>query len=230
MNQCLRSLACVVAVAALAFVPAELAAKSSHKSSAPKKTHEAKAGKQRHASPVKSRHGKHRRGQAQVEETGRRALGQAGAAAADRRPCASRTPSISRARARPTCERRARTPCRSGRAEARRMVHAAPSGHEARFERYPAFIADNPDWPSSTLMRRRAEARLWQEKSDAATVHDFTRDQPAERQGPLRARARAWLAEGDREDAARLVREAVAHRRNCPSATKPMRSRHSAIC
>src|SRR5439155_26375382 len=48
MNQCLRSLACVVAVAALAFIPTELAAKSSHKSAAPKKTHEAKAGKARH--------------------------------------------------------------------------------------------------------------------------------------------------------------------------------------
>src|SRR3954467_5666586 len=59
MNQCLRSLACVVALAALAFIPTELAAKSSHKSSAPKKTHEAKAGKQRHASAGKARHGKH---------------------------------------------------------------------------------------------------------------------------------------------------------------------------
>src|SRR4051794_13665230 len=58
MNQCLRSLACVVAVAALALLPTELAAKSSHKSSASKKTHEAKAGKQRHAA-TKSRHGKH---------------------------------------------------------------------------------------------------------------------------------------------------------------------------
>src|SRR3569833_1843221 len=62
MNQCLRSLACVVAVAAMALLPTELAAKSSHKSSAPKKTHEAKAGKPRHAaakSSAKSRHGKH---------------------------------------------------------------------------------------------------------------------------------------------------------------------------
>ena len=58
MNQCLRSLACLVAVAALAVLPTELAAKSSHKSSASKKTHEAKAGKQRHAT-AKSRHGKH---------------------------------------------------------------------------------------------------------------------------------------------------------------------------
>src|SRR6478672_6343294 len=55
MNQCLRSLACLVAVAAVALLPTELAAKSSHKSSAPKKSHEAKASskadKQRHAPP-----------------------------------------------------------------------------------------------------------------------------------------------------------------------------------
>ena len=42
------------------------------------------------------------------------------------------------------------------------------------FNRYAAFIADNPGWPSMGLMRRRAEARLWQERSDAATVHRFT--------------------------------------------------------
>ena len=59
MNQCLRSLACVVAVAAIALLPTELAAKGSHKSSAAKKTHEAKAGKERHAGASKARHGKH---------------------------------------------------------------------------------------------------------------------------------------------------------------------------
>ncbi|MEY9793287.1 hypothetical protein ABH984_001302 [Bradyrhizobium ottawaense] len=37
MNQCLRSLAFLVAVAAMALLPTELAAKSSHKSSAPEK-------------------------------------------------------------------------------------------------------------------------------------------------------------------------------------------------
>src|ERR1044072_6883387 len=62
MNQCLRSLACVVAVAALALLPSELAAKSSHKSSASKKTHDTKAtakgGKQPPAAG-KSRHGRH---------------------------------------------------------------------------------------------------------------------------------------------------------------------------
>src|SRR5262249_62181513 len=40
---------------------------------------------------------------------------------------------------------------------------------QAGFDRYAAFIADNPDWPSIPLLRRRAEARLWQERRDADT-------------------------------------------------------------
>jgi len=31
----------------------------------------------------------------------------------------------------------------------------------AGFDRFAAFIRDNPDWPSIPLLRRRAEARLW---------------------------------------------------------------------
>src|SRR5262245_51554058 len=58
MNQCLRSLACFLAIALLGFASTEAVAKSSHKSSAPKKAHEAKAGKQRHAA-AKARRGKH---------------------------------------------------------------------------------------------------------------------------------------------------------------------------
>jgi soluble lytic murein transglycosylase len=77
----------------------------------------------------------------------------------------------------------------------------------ATFNRYAAFIADNPNWPSLGLMRRRAEARLWQEQSDAATVHGFTGDQPVSAKGRF-ALARVLLAEGDRDGAARWVREA----------------------
>ncbi|MGB6397835.1 MAG: lytic transglycosylase domain-containing protein [Bradyrhizobium sp.] len=77
----------------------------------------------------------------------------------------------------------------------------------ANFSRYAAFIADNPGWPSMGQLRRRAEARLWQERSEAATVHRFTGDRPASAKGSF-ALARALLAEGDREGAVRLVREA----------------------
>jgi soluble lytic murein transglycosylase len=78
---------------------------------------------------------------------------------------------------------------------------------DANFNRYAAFMADNPGWPSMGLMRRRAEARLWQERSDAATVHRFTGDQPVSAKGRF-ALARALLAEGDRDGAAGWVRNA----------------------
>jgi soluble lytic murein transglycosylase len=77
----------------------------------------------------------------------------------------------------------------------------------ANFSRYASFIADNPGWPSVGQLRRRAEACLWQERSDAATVHRFTADQPSSAKGQF-ALGRALLAEGDREGAERWVREA----------------------
>jgi soluble lytic murein transglycosylase len=81
-----------------------------------------------------------------------------------------------------------------------------PDG-EANFSRYAAFIADNPNWPSMGVLRRRAEARLWQERSEARTVHNFTGDKPASARGHL-ALARALAAEGDREGAGREIRAA----------------------
>jgi soluble lytic murein transglycosylase len=81
-----------------------------------------------------------------------------------------------------------------------------PDG-EANFNRFAAFIADNPHWPSMSLFRRRAEVRLWQERSDAATVRRFIAGQPASAKGRF-ALARVMLAEGDRDGAARQVREA----------------------
>ena len=81
-----------------------------------------------------------------------------------------------------------------------------PDG-EANFNRFAAFIADNPHWPSISLFRRRAEVRLWQERSDAATVRRFIAGQATSAKGSF-ALARVLLAEGDRDGAARLVREA----------------------
>ena len=48
----------------------------------------------------------------------------------------------------------------------------------AGFDRYAAFIRDNPAWPSLALLRRRAEGTLWQEKRDPATVRRFLGDKP----------------------------------------------------
>jgi soluble lytic murein transglycosylase len=73
--------------------------------------------------------------------------------------------------------------------------------------RFSSFITDNPNWPGMALMRRRAEARLWQERSDAATVHRFTGDAPTSTKGRL-ALARTLLVEGDRDGGGRRAREA----------------------
>jgi soluble lytic murein transglycosylase len=77
----------------------------------------------------------------------------------------------------------------------------------ANFSRYTAFISDNPDWPGVTLLRRRAEARLWDDKIDATTVHEFTSDHPLTAKGRL-ALARVLLGEGDRDGAKALVQAA----------------------
>jgi soluble lytic murein transglycosylase len=86
------------------------------------------------------------------------------------------------------------------------LILRHPSG-EASFGRYAAFIADNPGWPSIRLLRRRAEGRLWQERSDVATVRRFTGGQPLSAKGRF-ALARVLFAEGDRNGAERQVREA----------------------
>jgi peptidoglycan lytic transglycosylase len=79
---------------------------------------------------------------------------------------------------------------------------------QARFARFAAFLSNNPTWPSITLMRRRAEARLWQEKASNASIRTFFADK-----GPLTAKgrfalARLLVAEGDRLAATREVKAA----------------------
>ncbi|MCA1469918.1 lytic transglycosylase domain-containing protein [Bradyrhizobium sp. IC3195] len=204
MNQCLRSLACVVAVAAMALLPTELAAKSSQKSSAPKKTHEAKAGKHRHASAGKARHGKH----AEAKRKSKKAVEEPAAKPPLTGDLAALKDAIDLTRKGKTED-----------ASAARDRITDPAGQKladwfmlrhpdstANFKRYAAFLAANPGWPSSALFRRRAEARLWQEKADAAIVHKFTMDRPTSAKGKF-ALARVLLAEGETDRAARLVRE-----------------------
>jgi peptidoglycan lytic transglycosylase len=74
----------------------------------------------------------------------------------------------------------------------------------ADFDQYNSFIQSNLNWPSIPLLRRRAEARLWQERRDAATLRRFVGMQPTSAYGRL-AMARLLLAEGDHADAAREV-------------------------
>jgi soluble lytic murein transglycosylase len=80
---------------------------------------------------------------------------------------------------------------------------------ELGFSRYAAFMVDNSGWPGMGMMRRRAEARLWQDHADAAAVHAITGDRPVTAKGHF-ALARVLLAEGNAETAAREVRTAWA--------------------
>jgi soluble lytic murein transglycosylase len=77
---------------------------------------------------------------------------------------------------------------------------------EARFERYTAFIRANPNWPSIPPLRRRAEAKLWQDRRDLATVRRFFGEkQPTSPLGRLTF-ARMQKSEGNQAGAAREVR------------------------
>ena len=77
-------------------------------------------------------------------------------------------------------------------------------------DRYASFISNNPNWPSIWFFRRRAEAALWQERREAATVRSYFR---GANKPPLTAKgkfalARALLAQGERKEAEELARDA----------------------
>jgi soluble lytic murein transglycosylase len=78
----------------------------------------------------------------------------------------------------------------------------------ASVERYRAFIAANPSWPSQTFLRRRTEAALWDDHRDDATVWAwFENESPVSAKGKF-SLARVMIARGDRANAERLVRDA----------------------
>src|SRR5262249_37674537 len=150
-----------------------------HKQSNPKKTHEAKAGKQRSAAAGKHRASKHadakRKSRKQDEEPSekpsRPPLTGGLAALKDAIDLARKAKTDDATAAR----NRIADPAGEKLAEWFILRHSETT---ADFNRYVAFIAANPDWPGIASFRRRAEARLWQEKSDAAIVHQFTADRP----------------------------------------------------
>jgi soluble lytic murein transglycosylase len=76
---------------------------------------------------------------------------------------------------------------------------------ETGFDRYADFISANPDWPSIPALRRRAEAKLWQERRDADTMRHFVGLRPVSPIGRL-ALARVAMQAGDRAAAGREVR------------------------
>lgn len=80
-------------------------------------------------------------------------------------------------------------------------------GNGASAERYRAFIAANPGWPSVNFLRRRGEASLWDNNRDDNTVLAwFGGEQPLSAKGNFML-ARALLARGDRSAALRHVRD-----------------------
>jgi soluble lytic murein transglycosylase len=78
----------------------------------------------------------------------------------------------------------------------------------ADYSRYAGFVSANPSWPSINMLRRRAEAMVWQEQADPAAVRAiFAKTPPVSAKGRF-ALARALLALGDRAGAQAQVREA----------------------
>ena len=78
----------------------------------------------------------------------------------------------------------------------------------ASVERYRAFIAANPSWPSQTFLRRRLEAAMWDDHREDGVVWSwFENELPVSAKGRF-SLARVMLARGDRANAERLVREA----------------------
>jgi soluble lytic murein transglycosylase len=78
----------------------------------------------------------------------------------------------------------------------------------ASFDRYVAFMKANPSWPGIPLLRRRAEAALFEDHRDGATIRAFfANERPSTAKGKF-ALARALLAQGDRAGAAALARDA----------------------
>ncbi|MGY3493511.1 MULTISPECIES: lytic transglycosylase domain-containing protein [unclassified Bradyrhizobium] len=220
MNRCLRPLACFATAAALALLPVQATAKPHHQHQAKsghgdKKAHGGKAarestsGKRRHA-----RHGADKRKSAKAKSDPSKSAEKAPEPEKPAGPQLSGD--LATIRDAILAARRGKTSdatdiqARITDPVGRKLVEwylLRHSESSAPFSRYAAFVTANPDWPSVTLLRKRAEARIWQERSDPATVHGFTLDQPISGKGKF-ALARTLLAEGDRDGATRLVREA----------------------
>jgi peptidoglycan lytic transglycosylase len=224
MTQRHRSLSCFLTVALLATCSTAAIARTSHKAHPAKNAHDKPNAKSHEASGKRSHHAaahkKVRHAKRGAKHLAKASTGSSAASHKNASPTAEPAPPLSGdlalvkdaiglARKGKTIDATAVQNTISDPA-AKKLVEWFMLRHSestARFSRYAAFIADNPDWPSIAQLRRRAEARLWQERSDAATVRGFVGDQPLSAKGKF-ALARVLLAEGDRENAARLVREA----------------------
>jgi soluble lytic murein transglycosylase len=211
MNPCFRPLTCVLTLAMVAGLSSTALARTQHKQAPHAKKTEA-AHDTRHQRKAALKRGKHAE-----HEAAARHKSAPSATSASAEPAASPllTGDLAAVKAAFDLTRKGKTSEAAATAKTiddpvgRKLVEWFALRHsesEAGFGRYATFVTDNPSWPSVKLMRRRAEARLWQERSDAATVRRFVGNRPASAKGRL-ALARGLLAEGDRERAANLVRE-----------------------
>jgi soluble lytic murein transglycosylase len=210
MNQRFRPLTCLFTLGLLTAFSSDAVAVTRHK-----QTHQAKkaeAGHKRHAAHKAAKKGKHAAQAAAV----RRKSAKSTDTSAPAETAAPLSGDLAAVRQAIDLARKGKTGEATaigktiGDPAAQKLVEWFILRHpesQANFNRYAAFIADNPHWPSMSLFRRRAELRLWQERSDAATVRRFIATQPTGAKGRF-ALARVLLAEGDRDGAARLVREA----------------------
>ena len=218
MNRCLRSLSCLLAVTALALGATNATARTNPKQQHAKKTPEKKAHEKKpHAAKEARPHRKAAEKRRHVKHAhAKKKSKQAKHAPVPREAAAPLTGDLALVKEAIDLARKAKT----DEATATRNRITDPAAQKlvewfilrhpettAGFSRYAAFIAANPEWPSAAQLRRRAEARLWQERSDAARVRGFMGETPASARGKL-ALARIKLAEGDRDGAGQLARDA----------------------
>ena len=208
MTQRLHSLSCFLTLAVLAFCSTGDVARASHKPLQAKKPHEATGVRHHRDAAVKTKHAKHVMAAQRKSTRSSDAPPPSAEASPLSADLAAVRNAIDLARKAKTSEATAEQKT-IGDPAARKLVEWFILRHpeaDANFNRYAAFIADSPDWPSMSLMRKRAEARLWQERSDAATIRKFVGDQPTSAKGRF-ALARILLAEGDHDGAQSLVRQ-----------------------
>ena len=176
MNRCLHSLSCVLAITGLALFSTDATARASHKPhahkahEATKKAHVKEARPHKSAASEKRRHAKHTSAQRKAK--------QSKPSPAPKEAIAPLTGELALVKEAIDLARKAKTQeatdigNRIADPAAQKLVEWYILRHPettATFSRYAAFIAANPQWPSAPLLRRRAEARLWEQRSDAAT-------------------------------------------------------------
>ncbi len=82
------------------------------------------------------------------------------------------------------------------------------SPRDLGYERASAFLRENSDWPSLSLVRRRVEGLLYDARHEPNyVIRFFAQQQPISGEGKITL-ARALLATGDRNGAINLVRSA----------------------